>query len=90
MGDGVCIDKFHPGNDKMSFDNEKKTNYDDFGNAVMMTVMIFLTMKLRFEGIYEESRAVFLCNQGDGHRGKHVNIVFVLPLSYLIIVIIMS
>merc|ERR1712130_551830 len=23
----------------------------------------------RFEGIYEESRAVFLCNQGDGHRG---------------------
>ena len=36
---------------------------------VLFVVVMMTTMKLRFEGIYEESRAVFLCNQGDGHRG---------------------
>ena len=50
-----------------SFDNEK----NDSGLAdVAFKKLIFVTMQVRFEGIYEESRAVFLCNQGDGHRGS--------------------
>ena len=42
--------------------------------VVLMTVitMVKITM-IRFEGIYEESRAVFLCNQGSGHRGGRVS-----------------
>ena len=36
---------------------------------LLQSLLLRSESSARFEGIYEESRAVFLCNEGEGHTG---------------------
>ena len=36
---------------------------------ILQSLLLRSESSARFEGIYEESRAVFLCNEGEGHTG---------------------
>ena len=36
---------------------------------ILQSLLLRSDSSARFEGIYEESRAVFLCNEGEGHTG---------------------
>ena len=45
---------------------------------ILQSLLMRSESSARFEGIYEESRAVFLCNEGEGHTGAEQRIPIML------------